>query len=258
MAHFKSQKELVNAIEQNLNKLEAGELSISEMEDHLDLIRELYERTVVLRYKAFEQAATPSPIAAIQEEEPEPEIQEEKEDEKEEEASTSDEQPSIDFSLFDTDEEEEEVALEIATESTELVQETTIEVVSEQVSETEPESEEPKAHPIFDTPQQSKSANPVDFEKRFTEVHRSLIGQLGFDKLDTLIGSFGLNERLQYINELFDGSSDAFAEAIKLLDSQPDIDTAKVAAARFSSANGWDLESDTVEEFMQKLCRRYV
>lgn len=254
MAHFKSQKELVNAIEQNLNKLEAGELSISEMEDHLDLIRELYERTVVLRYKAFEQAATPSPIAAIQEE-PEPEIQEEKEDEKEE-ASASDEQPSIDFSLFDTDE-EEDLALEIASESTELVQETTIEVVSEQISETEPENEEPTAHPIFDAPQ-SKSATPVDFEKRFTEVHRSLIGQLGFDKLDTLIGSFGLNERLQYINELFDGSSDAFAEAIKLLDSQPDIDTAKVAAARFSSANGWDLESDTVEEFMQKLCRRYV
>lgn len=247
MAHFKSQKELLNAIETNLNKLEEGRLSLSEIEQHLDLVRELYERSIVLRYKAFEQMAQRDVVPTPEVPETEPEKEEAPEPVFEEPETT--EHPAIDFSLFDTDD-------------SDLEEPSAPEVMASPSEQPAPASEKSTpattVHAVADASPASSGSTPADFDKRFAEIKQALTGQLGFDKLDTLVGSFGLNERLQYINELFDGSSDAFSEAVKLLDNQPDIETAKAKAAQFSASNSWDLESDTVEEFMQKLCRRYV
>jgi hypothetical protein len=76
--------------------------------------------------------------------------------------------------------------------------------------------------------------------------------------LETLIGSFTLNERLQFINELFEGSSDLFSTAVKKLDSLDGLDSARVVVGEFASANNWDLESEIVEDFLVKICRRYA
>ena len=76
--------------------------------------------------------------------------------------------------------------------------------------------------------------------------------------LDTLVGSFTLNERLQFINELFDGSSDSFSTAVKKLDSQSNLISAREQVAEFATNNSWDLESEIVEDFLVKICRRYA
>jgi hypothetical protein len=73
-----------------------------------------------------------------------------------------------------------------------------------------------------------------------------------------LIGSFGLNERLQFINELFDGSSENFSNAIKTLDVQASSENARTKVAEFAVSNNWEVESETVVEFMQKIIRRYA
>ena len=49
-----------------------------------------------------------------------------------------------------------------------------------------------------------------EFVNKVFEVEREIRNQIGFNSLPSLIGSFGLNERLLYINELFDGSSESF------------------------------------------------
>jgi hypothetical protein len=77
-------------------------------------------------------------------------------------------------------------------------------------------------------------------------------------KLETLIGSFGLNERLQYINELFDGSSEGFSEAIKAIDHSLDMNQAIDAITGYAVEHHWDLESETVEDFIVKVKRRYA
>lgn len=76
--------------------------------------------------------------------------------------------------------------------------------------------------------------------------------------LETLIGSFSLNEKLQFINELFDGSSDAFSTATKKLDACQHMSEAREQLSDFSSAYNWDLESEIVEDFIFKICRRYA
>jgi hypothetical protein len=76
--------------------------------------------------------------------------------------------------------------------------------------------------------------------------------------LETLIGSFSLNEKLQFINELFDGSSDAFSTATKKLDASENMAQAREQLSEFSSTYSWDLESEIVEDFIFKICRRYA
>jgi hypothetical protein len=86
----------------------------------------------------------------------------------------------------------------------------------------------------------------------------SLESQIAMSRLETLVGSFGLNERLQFINELFDGSSEAFSEAIKSIDSQSDEQAALRKASALASQFNWDSSSETVEEFVLKIKRRYA
>jgi hypothetical protein len=76
--------------------------------------------------------------------------------------------------------------------------------------------------------------------------------------LETLIGSFSLNEKLQFINELYDGSSDAFSSATKKLDACQHMSEAREQLSDFSSTYNWDLESEIVEDFIFKICRRYA
>ena len=93
---------------------------------------------------------------------------------------------------------------------------------------------------------------------KYNIVDSNLASQIGVTKIASLIGSFGLNERLQFINELFDGSSEHFSNAIKTLDVQASSENARTKVAEFAVSNNWEVESDTVVEFMQKIIRRYA
>lgn len=96
------------------------------------------------------------------------------------------------------------------------------------------------------------------FINKYNTIGSNLASQFGVSKIESLIGSFGLNERLQFINELFDGSSESFSNAIKELDQQMGSEAAKSKVAEFAVENNWDVDSETVEEFMQKIVRRYA
>lgn len=122
--------------------------------------------------------------------------------------------------------------------------------------------EDPQTHEII---QESHSYEEVSIDEKaiasfmhkFKEIEQQIASQFGISKLETLVGSFGLNERLQYINELFDGSSEAFSEAVKILDNQHSSQNAFLKVAEIGTQNNWDIQSETVEEFMQKIKRRY-
>jgi hypothetical protein len=76
--------------------------------------------------------------------------------------------------------------------------------------------------------------------------------------LETLAGAFTLNEKLQFINELFDGSSDDFSGAVKQLDQLANMDAARNMLTELSQTFNWDTESEIVEDFLYKICRRHA
>lgn len=279
MAEYLSQKELVKKIASNLDQLEAGTLDLLSIEAHADLVRELYERTIVLRYKAFEHhssipvAVPDAPLA----EEIAPVIEAQ---ETHEEMVVSDTPDTFEFSEEPFVEEKEEAEIEFdffSSSEPEVVEEQKIEepvadffaaeetdVLKNDVPEFVREEEnsnpiEPIVIPENDFVNEEVSSSGTSaFVDKVFEIEREIRNQIGFNSLPSLIGSFGLNERLLYINELFDGSSESFSESIKHLDARSNLSEAADYVENIAGKFNWDIESETVEEFIQKICRRYA
>jgi hypothetical protein len=75
--------------------------------------------------------------------------------------------------------------------------------------------------------------------------------------LESLVGAFGLNEKLSYIIELFEGSNDDFSSSIKLLDEQSNLSETLPILVEIAEIYNWDLKSEVTEKFILQICRRY-
>ncbi|MEZ4889207.1 MAG: hypothetical protein R2779_01200 [Crocinitomicaceae bacterium] len=268
MAKYLSQKELVEKISENISKIETAQMDLQGIEAHLDVVRELYERTIALRYKAFEAktsvAVTPSvkvevaPMVAAQE----PEII--VTNTFEEPAPIIDETPkaaALDFDIFDAPSTVEE-EISFSTEEDPIIEEIEDEVaVFEPIEQAPVVEEQPNIPtPIVNTPIEAPvtaSSISSDFVALTQTINNKVKNQIGFMPLDSLVGSFGLNERLLFINELFDGSSEAFSDAIKHLDARHSLSEAAHYLNELGSQYAWETDNETLEEFIQKLCRRF-
>jgi len=160
------------------------------------------------------------------------------------------------------DEEEEEQANEDAEAEEEAVaeeeEEASEEEMSEEVAEVEAELEEPA--------EETTAAQTANWEPEFSgdqpiwmaEMEANIRDNRSVFPLESLIGAFTLNEKLQFINELFDGSSDEFSSNIKQLDQLASMDAARNMLTELSQTFNWDTESEIVEDFIYKICRRYA
>jgi hypothetical protein len=197
-----------------------------------------------------------------QEEEAEEEAEEELEEQEEEEL----------IHTFDEPTQEEESEAEPILEEAEI--EEPIHTFDEPIQE---EEEQAEAEPIleeeeieeptqtFEDPIQEEEA-PAAWEPQFSadqpiwmaEMEANIRDSRRVFPLDSLIGAFTLNEKLQFINELFEGSSDDFSTNIKQLDQLASMDAARNMLAELAQTFNWDTESEIVEDFIYKICRRHA
>jgi len=270
MTNLSALKVTIEAVQAAYEKLENGKISSEELDILLEQSRELYDRAVILRYKSYEEKVFPTfkensekqAVISLEKEEVHEFTEMEmavvpvdnfemafEAEEIEIEIPIMEEVPSFDFSLFDDSSEEakhavlEEEAIEHISVTTTSEEEFGLheeKIVMEQVTIT-PVSEENQR-----------------FLARFSKTDVNNMNQILMSKLDTLIGSFGLNERLQYINELFNGSSEHFSEAVKIIDNQSNIEEALLKTSVYANQFNWENDSETVEEFVIKIKRRYA
>jgi hypothetical protein len=140
----------------------------------------------------------------------------------------------------------------------EYTQETTFtEEIVEEIIQSQLVEEEISTPPVQEVPTSTTSHQKDAFDKMI-ERDNSLGSQIMGTRLDTLNGAFGLNEKLQLINELFDGSSELFYQSVQIFDSLPDFEQAKVVLKNYSTEFSWEFENPLVIEFVQKIARRYV
>ena len=272
-------KELVSAIENGLKKISKGNITRIELEETVASSRELYERLLIVRYKVYENS-----ILADKESEELEVVYKETEVKKEEETipdenkdielifeeETNDiaEDSIIRFDLFATPEiesevEEDEVLPEVEKEIEQSIEEDIlpeIEIKEEELVEENLYSEEEIENTANDNTETSKeiAEDSSSLFPKILKIEKSIAQNYQVMTLETLIGSFTLNERLQFINELFDGSSDLFSSAIKRLDSLDNRDSARSVIAEYAAENKWDLDGEVVEDFMLKICSRYA
>ena len=272
-------KTILGHLHSGVEKLESGHLSPEEMELLVEDAKELYERMIILRYKIYEtnvlgvqapvisaslrQPEIETPIdlfGSIDEPASEPEFEvtfaSGESEERNEEVFYDENEEQLE------DEEEEEQANEDAKAEEEATEEATAEEeeeaneeeMSEEVAEVEAELEEPA--------EEATAAQTANWEPEFSgdqpiwmaEMEANIRDNRSVFPLESLIGAFTLNEKLQFINELFDGSSDEFSSNIKQLDQLASMDAARNMLTELSQTFNWDTESEIVEDFIYKIC----
>ncbi len=273
-------KELVSAIENGLKKISKGNITLIELEETVASSRELYERLLIVRYKVYENSilsyeeseeleVVDKETEVKKEEETIPEENIDREIIFEEETTDIAEESIIRFDLFATPEiesevEEDEVLPEVEKEIEQSIEEedvlSEIEIKEEELVEENLDSEEEIENTANDSAETSKeiAEDASSLFPKLMKIEKSIAQNYQVMTLETLIGSFTLNERLQFINELFDGSSDLFSSAIKRLDALDNRDSARSVIAEYAAENNWDLDGEVVEDFMLKICSRYA
>lgn len=272
-------KELVSAIENGLKKISKGNITLIELEETVASSRELYERLLIVRYKVYENSiladkeseeleVVDKETEVKKEEETIPEENKDREIIFEEETTDIAEDSIIRFDLFATPEiesevEEDEVLPEVEKEIEQSIEEDVlpeIEIKEEELIEENLDSEEEIENTANDSAETSKeiAEDASSLFPKLMKIEKSIAQNYQVMTLETLIGSFTLNERLQFINELFDGSSDLFSSAIKRLDALDNRDSARAVISEYAAENNWDLDGEVVEDFMLKICSRYA
>jgi len=280
-------KTIIDSISNKIHSLESKPLSSIELDDLISKSQELTERLIILRYKAYEQQV----FGIVQEEaEITPEVSNTEVETPMNSAEITpelEERPVIDFSWGDDEQEEPtieeervnsiDLAEEVMEEELPEVTEEKEEALSEEIDLEETEDEviqtieveepslfsEPTSEPIHEEKIEEIGNASTDLThtvEQIKVVEKSVKEQYGIIPLETLIGSFTLNEKLQFINELFGGSSEAFTSSVKTLDSQEHMSGAREIIAHIAVQNQWDFENsiDIIDDFMLKICRRYA
>lgn len=263
MKNLQAYRDQLQQLHQMIDRLEKGDLSIQDLVEMEKLTADLHAKSVILRYKAFE-AKVHGEALPIVEETPEEMIHDTPQMEEVEEME--EEVAELDFSMFGTTEETEEEELpafdlnDDTKEEEDIIEEPTIVPMEDLRPEPVKEvKEEPvKEQPAPEMPKAESKASGTSFWEQVKTDDNSLGSRFAGSKIDTLIGAFGLNEKLRYINDLFDGSSELFSDAIKMLDTQADFDAATARVNQLANDHGWDPEEESVAEFMVYVKRRYA
>lgn len=308
-----------------IERIKSGTATMGELEAFTAAAAELHQRSIILRYKAYEakifgmpEASVPQPETTeisneIPETQPEvemetaPEVTAEVQHTEEEEISFDlfgeseesvemdlfSEEPAIEVSApevemhvvaeFDEEPVAEEtpsepemqlVADEEIAEEEESLSEPTMEMASEEevapetTMETEPVAVEETAEPMMEesAPEELQKPEPVmtsggnehPVYSRLSSEDNSLAARLMAVRLESLKGAFGFNERLQIIQELFNGSNDAFMQAIEHIDTLSSKLEARMLVSRYAHQFEWDKDSNLALEFVQKVERRFA
>jgi len=248
MENFKSIPELIQSLNQLALRINKGSVGLEEFETTLRDARELYERLVILRYKAIEDRN----LMGVTSGKPsDPEDAEEIQHE----AGLGAKQISLIDSI-------EEIAREAG-------------VAHEETPQRDPEPSAEQEEPIVKDEEVPRVDPPQTASKEETghsevippsakvnpESTRpdSLADKLSQTRIDDLTVAIGLNQKFQFIKELFEGNAEAYNQAVEKLNKSDSREEAlDYLHNEVKEPRGWDEEDDTAQAFLQLVERRYA
>jgi hypothetical protein len=237
---FKQLSELAENIQKKLHQLSAGELSIKEVEQLTADGRELYERLVVLRFKAYdkevkgevsanqvEEEHVSMPAIAFKIEEPKAEV-------------------PVQVSLIDAIEEVTKTDFIAEEKSTPAIEELEIPVL-DHVSAAE------------NTSVNNSAPNRESLHDRLTKTivtTESLAQKLEHNPIADLKRAISLNQRFQFSRELFKGNNQDYEVAIDKLNNSSREDALKHLDS-LRSKYDWSADSAAASDFVGLVERRH-
>jgi hypothetical protein len=227
---FPRLQELANNIQLQMERLKAGELSLEELDIAADQSRELYERLVVLRYKAFDErvngVVVKEAIAAVQPvasavEEVKPEL-------------------SNQVSLID--------AIAEVTQTEEIKEEEplfTMQVPPAPVTNT-----------LFDLAALPATPSVNEMLARTLVQHETVAQHHTHTPIADLKIAITLNQRFQFSRELFKGNNQDYEVAIDLLNTSSREDSMQYMKS-LATKYDWNEGSAVVRDFRLLVDRRH-
>jgi hypothetical protein len=77
-------------------------------------------------------------------------------------------------------------------------------------------------------------------------------------KIENLKNYITINQRFMFINDLFSGKAEDFNAAVDELENKKSFDEAlEFLKKNYGDKNGWDMESETLVEFLDVVSKRY-
>ena len=279
LSKFESKEDLLVSIQLLFEKMNTGYLDEQEMNELVSATQSLYERSLLIRFKAYESkvyqselvlvtdVCLPKSIELIEKHE-----------------GIDQEKPVFDmnFALFSDDtnqaslfsipseipaisstEDESKDEKELITSSTTLTT-STLPISDLVIGEDDDFSINELIIPMKEDPLPEvipyggiqTAISPSIFDAIVAE--EEILNAPWKTQLTKLNGSFGLNEKLQLIQELFQGSADNYNQAVLALDAVLNFTEAKLVLVEYAVMYDWDLEAVVVKEFIQKVARRHA
>lgn len=79
------------------------------------------------------------------------------------------------------------------------------------------------------------------------------------EKIDKFNGNYSLKEKITFINELFNGSSESFASAVKQIDSHASMDALMPTLNYLSATHTWsNANQEALSKFIEKVVAKYA
>lgn len=95
--------------------------------------------------------------------------------------------------------------------------------------------------------------------ERFSSSHAETLADLHQKrKIDSIKNNLTINQRFMFINDLFNGDAEAFNSAIESLELRSAYDEAfTLIREEYAVSNNWDMESESVAEFLEVVAKRF-
>lgn len=258
---FKRLKEIATELNRKLEQLHEGILSKDELENLTEESRELYERLVVLRFKAYQEEVNGTPVAK-KEESTVPVV----ENTKTEETTDPVSEPVVPYISFRLDNHEkaengtqvslidaiEEVAKEIKKEENILTETNVTAPVATSVQAV------PSAKPSINEQMMQQTKESLhDKLAKAVEHKESLNNKMEHTSIPDLKRAISLNQRFQFSKELFKGNNQEYEVAIEKLNTTTREDAMK-QLENLKTKYDWNATSAVAHDFMDLVERRYL
>jgi hypothetical protein len=232
---------LADKIAQQVNQIYDGQSKKDHLEHLVTNARDLYERLVVLRHKAYEQETVSTPANAVDFEIPMHDLLGN-------EANTEDNNPFRQVSLMEIIEEVEEEVNPVS-EMSHSNEEENIAVF--ELEDSQPKDEEMTPTPIGETP--IFSLNDIIAQQ---QAPANVASKLGITAVDDLKKAITMNQRFQFARELFNGDTELYEITISDLNNTSS-EMIENKLSELTKRHGWLIDSIAYIELRELIQRRH-
>lgn len=278
---YKSISELAQSIKENIELIESGTLDNDGMSNLIDQTRDLYDRLVVIRYKAFEQEVKGGSDTKASVVEPSVEAKQvvEEKPQKVEDPKEESDLFGGGFKLDFSDQNEIKPASKPKPKQDKKAnpvagKQEAIPVPDQPLpfnNPNPPKKVEPKVEPKVEEEEVKAAENQIDLIEIIDDTPKSLNETLAEQKsgdnlasklaqqpISDLKSAIGINQKFLFMNDLFAGEHDAYHSLIdKINGMSSEAEALEYIQQEVVGKYAWDMESVSVGRFLNLVSRRF-